>query len=103
MKVRDCCLTIVLPDGLEEELVDELLGHPDWTGGFVISRAEGSGQTVRLQRAAEQVRGRAPQVVIQTVLNQVDARSLIAHLRETLPAGDVAYWISPVLEFGRLA
>lgn len=101
MKALDCSLTIVFPKALEEELIDHLLEHPDWVSGFTISQVEGKGQAVRLAGVVEEVRGRARRVQIQTVLDAKDARTLIAHLRTVLHNPEVAYWLSPVMEFGR--
>lgn len=103
MKSIDCSLTLVFPKALEEELIDHLLEHPEWVQGFTISQVEGKGQGVRLSGVVEEVRGRARRVQIQTVLNCADARALIAQLRELLPNPEVAYWLSPILEFGRFA
>jgi len=103
MKTFDCSLTIVFPKALEEELIDHLLEHPEWVAGFTISQVEGKGTAVRLSGVVEEVRGRARRVQVQTVLDSGDARALIARLKELLPNPEVAYWVSPVLEFGRFA
>jgi hypothetical protein len=50
----------------------------------------------------EQVRGRSQRVQIVTVLNNEDAQELIAHLKHEEPNAEIAYWITPVIEFGRL-
>jgi hypothetical protein len=101
MKRLDCSLTLVFPKALEEELIDSLLERPEWVRGFTISQVEGKGQVVRLSGVVEEVRGRARRVQIQTVLNCEDARALISHLKALLPNPEVAYWLSPIIEFGR--
>jgi hypothetical protein len=103
MTQLDTLLTIVFPRSLEEELIDHLLEHPEWVRGFTISQVEGKGQVIRLSGIAEEVRGRARRVQVQTVLARDDARALIEHLREALPNPEVAYWMAPVLDFGRFA
>ena len=103
MKSLDCCLTIVLPEPLEEDLVDYMLEHPDWVSGFVIGRMEGTGQSVSLQGLSELVRGRSPRVQLQVVMAREEARQLIASLKSEFHSPEVAYWLTPVLEFGRLA
>lgn len=40
---------------------------------------------------------------MQIVLEAEHAQALLAHLKATLPKPDVAWWISPVSGFGRLA
>lgn len=103
LKPLDCALTLILPQSLEEEVVDHLLRHPEWASGFTITQVEGKGVGVRLHGAREEVRGRARRVQLQTVMNIEDARALVAHLREGLANPQIAYWITPVIEFGRFA
>jgi phosphoenolpyruvate synthase/pyruvate phosphate dikinase len=103
MKTFECSLTIVFPKALEEELIDYLLEQPEWVRGFTISQVEGKGTAVRLSGVVEEVRGRARRVQVQTILDCEDAHALIARLKELLPNPEVAYWVSPILEFGRFA
>jgi len=103
MKPRDCVLTLVFPVSLEEDLVDHLLEHPEWVTGFTNTRVEGQGQAVRLHGSAEQVRGRSRRVQVQIVMNREDAQALGAHLKEILPNPEIAYWMVPLIEFGRFA
>lgn len=103
MKPLDCSLTLVLPQALEEEVVDHLLRHPEWASGFTIAQVEGRGVGVRLHGAREEVRGRAGRVQLQAVMNLADAHALVAHLRVGLSNPQIAYWITPVIDFGRFA
>lgn len=103
MKNIDCCLIIVLPKNLEENLVDHLLEHPELASGFTTSYVDGHGAGAAFHSSAEQVRGRAHRVQMQIVMNREDAATLVAHLKEELPNREVAYWITPVMEFGRFA
>ena len=102
-KPLDCCLTIVCHESMEERLVDHLLEHPDLVSGFSIVRIEGHSRKEKLPSMMEQVRGRSRRIEIRTVMNQADAADLIVHLKEEEANPDVAYWLSPVTEFGRLA
>jgi hypothetical protein len=103
MNTIDCCLTLVAPIALEEALVDHLLEHPEWVSGYTITPAEGRGRAMHLHGEAEHVSGRSRRVVIETVLARADANALLLHLREALHHPEVAWWLSPVLEFGRFA
>jgi len=96
-------LTLVAPRQLEEDLVDQLLAHPDWAAGFTLLRAEGHSQRAETLTTQERVRGRADRIGLQIVLELDQARALLAHLKRQLPKRDVAYWLAPVIEFGRLA
>jgi hypothetical protein len=102
MKEMNCCLTLVCHKSLEERLVDHLLEHPEWVRGFTLTRIEGGSQKEKLPSMLEQVRGRSQRVQIVTVLNNQDAQELITHLKHEEPNSEVAYWITPVIEFGRL-
>lgn len=103
MKELNCCLTLVCHRSLEERLVDHLLEHPDWVSSFVLTRNEGGSRKEILPSMLEQVRGRSQRVRIDTVMNLDDAHALVAHLRTEEANPEIAYWITPVIEYGRLA
>ena len=102
MKEMNCCLMLVCHRSLEERLVAHLLEHPDWVHGFVIYTAEGGSQKEKLPSMIEQVRGRSQRVTIQSVMNLDDAHSLVNHLKHEESNPEIAYWITPVIEFGRM-
>lgn len=101
MKPYDTALTIVAPTGLEENLVDRLLELAEMVSGFTITQVEGQGHAMPLHGTTEEVRGRARRAEIQIVMNGEDAARLIAQLKQALPISEIAYWMSPVTEFGR--
>ncbi len=101
MKTRDCCLTLMLPKSLEETIVGHLLDHPEWVLGFSTTDVSGHGAAGVVHSAGELVRGATRRVRVQIVMNREDAAALIAGLRATLTNPEVAYWLTPVLEFGR--
>jgi hypothetical protein len=88
---------------MEERLVDHLLEHPELVTGFSIARVEGNSQSEKLYTMTEQVRGRSQRIEMRVVMNLDDAQALVALLKNEEPNKEVAYWITPVLEFGRLA
>jgi len=102
MKELNCCLTLVCHISLEERLVDHLLEHPEWVRGFTLAHTEGGSQKEKLPSMLEQVRGRSQRVQIVSVMNNEDAQALIAHLKQEEANPEIAYWITPVIEFGRL-
>jgi hypothetical protein len=101
MKIRDCCLTLMLPKSLEETIVGQLLDHPEWVRGFSTADVSGHGAAGVAHSAGELVRGATRRVRVQIVMNREEANALIEHLRATLTNPEVAYWVTPVLEFGR--
>lgn len=50
----------------------------------------------------EQVRGRSQRTAFQSVMNLEDAQALVTHLKQEESNPEIAYWITPVLAFGRL-
>ncbi len=102
MKEMNCCLTLACHRSLEERLVSHLLEHPEWVRGFVMYKAEGGSQKESLPSMIEQVRGRSQRVSIQSVMNLEDARALVSHLKLEESNPEIAYWIMPVIEFGRM-
>jgi hypothetical protein len=84
-------------------MVDHLLQHPDLVRGFTITLTEGSSHKEILPSMIEQVRGRSQRIQFTSVMNLDDAHTLIAHLKESDPNHEIAYWLTPVIEFGRLA
>jgi hypothetical protein len=103
MKEMNCYLTLVCHRSLEERLLDHLLEHPEWVEGFSVSHLEGGSHREILSSVIEQVRGRSQRIKIQAVMNLDDARALVALLKNKEPNREIAYWIMPVLEFGKLA
>lgn len=98
----DCLLTLAVPVTLEEEILDTLRTLPDLAPGFTLVKAEGMGAHIALDSAMEQVQGRARRVMLQMAVQQVHLPTLLDALRHTLPNPQVAYWVMPLLAFGRL-
>lgn len=100
---NDTLLTLVIPVSLEEDILDFLLLHPKWAGGFSVMAAQGMGQGARLQSAMELVQGRSARKLVLIAGVHAELRLLVQALAEEMPTPDVAYWMSPLLESGRLA
>lgn len=98
-----CLLTLALPHGLEEALLDLLPECPELGSGYSVLPAQGLGAGAALHTAMEQVQGRARRVLVQAVLLQADLAPLLARLRAQLPSAEVSYWVVPVLAAGSLA
>lgn len=98
----DCLLTLVVPSALEEELIDLLRVQPRLVPGFTLVPALGMGRHIHLATSMEQVQGRAQRVLVQLAISQEGLRPLIAILRQAFPTPQVAYWATPLLDFGRL-
>ncbi|MFZ5483402.1 MAG: DUF3240 family protein [Pseudomonadota bacterium] len=96
-------LTLAAPRHLEDELIEQFLTHPDWAEGFTLLKAEGYSRHHESLSVQERVRGRAQRVAVQIVLAADKAEALLGHLKTCFPKRDVAWWTTPVLDFGRLA
>lgn len=99
----DTLLTLVAPAALEESLVDLLLALPALADGFTTHPADGHGQTLALVGANENVRGRGVRICIRLALRADAVQPLLAELRTALPDANVFYWVTPLLDCGRLA
>ena len=100
MTDRPVCLTLIVPRQLRDELFDYLSEQTDLVSGFTASDAAGHGPEVRLNTAAERVKGHADQVVVRVILPRTDAERLIEQLRISFAGTRLVYWILPVTEFG---
>ncbi len=103
MSAANCCLTLICHRSLEGRMLDHLLEHPEWVHGFSTSDIEGSSQQGHLPSVQEQVRGRSQRVEIRIVMSLDDANALLQYLKAEEANPQIAYWITPVIEFGRLA
>ena len=97
----DCQLTLAVPQALEEENLDLLWAHPEMVSGCSLLHGQGIGAHVALASSMEQVQGRARRVLVQVALQQAQLPTLIGALKQALPNPQIAYWVVPLLEFGR--
>jgi hypothetical protein len=93
------CLTLIAARKLREELFDYLSEQRDLVSGFTASDGAGHGPTVQLHSTTEQVKGHADEVLVRTSSNG-DAARRLARLKTAFAGTKIAYWITPVLEFG---
>lgn len=94
-------LRLNIPPGLEEDIVDLLLGS-DRIPGYQSYPTRGHGQ-VGAMTIAEQVAGRRDRVQFEIVLDAAVLDAVLNELREAFPVRDVIYWVLPVIRSGRLS
>lgn len=99
----NACLTLILPRSLEEQMIDFLLCHPERIGPFTTHPADGHGAPGAMSSPAEQVRGRTERVRIDILIDQDQARTLVACLEEEFRGASIFWWLSPVLDAGSFA
>lgn len=98
----DVMLNVVVPRSLEEELVERLLESGDLVRGFSSYPISGHGGRMATASVSERVRGRSDRVLFQIGMHGADVELLLGHLRVVMPNPEVAWWVLPVLGFGRL-
>lgn len=98
----DALLTLAIPVMLEDDVLNFLLRHPHWAGGFSVVDADGMGQGAALSSAMEKVQGRARRKLVMIAGVDAELRLLTAALGREMRNRDVAWWITPVSAFGRL-
>ena len=93
-------LTLIVPPGLEEPLVDWLL---ELESAYGFSSFPVSGHSSRQEglTLAEQVIGRKRQVRFEIALPEGEWRPLIERLRHDFAGTGIHYWVTPLLERGR--
>lgn len=99
----DTLLTLTLPAALEDDVLDFLLDHPEWAGGYTVTDAHGMGRGMRLSSTMEQVQGRRRSRQVAIAGEAAHLRLLLAALAQQIPSSEVSYWLLPMTEFGRLA
>ena len=102
MSDRPVCLTLIVPRQLREEVFDYLIEQTDLVSGFTAAHGAGHGAEVRLQTAAERVKGHADQTAVQMILAERNAAGLLDRLRASFAGTKLVYWMMPVTEFGTI-
>ena len=98
----DALLTLAIPVTLEDDVLNFLLQHPQWAGGFSMVDADGMGQGASLMSTMEKVQGRARLTLVLIAGVDADLRQLVTALGREIRNRDVAWWIAPLVAFGRL-
>jgi hypothetical protein len=96
-------LNVAFPAVLEEDVIDFCHERAALMPGFTLLQAEGFGAAQELRTASEAVMGRARRRVLLAIVREAQARAVLADLRRELPSHDIVYWMTPVIEIGRLA
>ena len=93
------CLTVLVPETLEERVVDWLLAHPDWPVEFSIHPVAARGPLVHLAQVEERVQGHARRVELKMIVPQARLDALVAAVTGLLDGADGGYWVLPVARF----
>lgn len=98
---EEVLLTLIVAPTIENALADWLLERED-IKGFTSVPVSGHGASIHSMTAAEQVAGRIGQVMFQLHLAEPVARLLVDACRQSFSGSGVHYWITPLIQAGRL-
>ena len=97
-----CKLSVVCPRDIQTALADILDDLPDAVPGYTMLDAEGRGADMRLATAGERVRGAMQAVQFVMILPREAVAGVLDVIAARCPRRQIAYWIEPVEDFGRL-
>lgn len=103
MDQSPCKLTLVYPLAVEDQIVELMLETVPPIGGFTTLRAEGHGHDFADASLGERVRGRISRGMLVAVMARARADQLLAEVEAKTPLRHLAYWLEPVIAFGRMA
>ena len=95
-------LTLAFPPVLEARVVQLMLEQEPSLPGFTIVAGEGHGAGFARASIREQVRGRVARKLLTLVLTRSRAEELVVALGESLANPESAWWLEPVLTYGKL-
>ncbi|MEW5754662.1 MAG: DUF3240 family protein [Pseudomonadota bacterium] len=99
--MNESLITLISLPALEETLVDWLLEREELSG-FSSLRIDGHGSYQHSLSLAEQVTGRQRKVMFLIHLPSDAVAGLLQQLRRDFPGTGMHYWVTPLLEAGRL-
>lgn len=97
-----CCLTLLCTPVEEERLLDLLLMSAA-SEVFTSEPLSAHGVSSGPLSASEQVMGRGRTTQVQVLLAEDAKDALLAEIREQFPGVNLRYWVTPILEMGKLA
>ncbi|MBY9068212.1 DUF3240 family protein [Hyphomonas sp. WL0036] len=95
-------LTLVAPALIQVTLMDCLDAIEPALAGYTVLTGEGRGDGADLPTAAERVRGAMRVVTVLMVVPEREIAPILEAVRQACPRPNIAYWVEPILEFGRL-
>lgn len=102
MNPPDTCLNLIVPSAIAHDVVELLLAQRDMRISFASAEVSAHGAEIPLLEPSEQVSGQAARVQFQMLLSREQSERLLRQLQKKLPNPRVFYWMTPVLQSGRL-
>ena len=97
-----CKLTIVCPRKVAATLADALDAMDPPPPGYTMIEAEGRGASASLPSTAERVRGAIHATMFLLILPRDEVDRITETVRRDCPRPQIAYWVEPVEDYGRL-
>lgn len=99
---QNCCLMLVVPAQLEDDIVDMLLQNSAALHAFFSDQEEGHNMDWEQLNHAERVLGRKKCVHFKILLSQAHATELILLLKTHFADKGITYWIHPIETVGMI-
>ncbi|MFL6719636.1 MAG: DUF3240 family protein [Burkholderiaceae bacterium] len=97
----DCLLTLVVPAGIEDALLEHLAAHPEWGDSLMVAHQDGMGRGANLVSAMEKVRGRARLALVTVPMRAQQVEALLLSVRRAFPTPGLSWWTVPLTAYGR--
>lgn len=97
-----CKLTLTAPQDIAAVLADTLDALPEQVRGYTIIEADGRGPNIELLSPIERVRGAMKVAQFVIVLPREAVSEVLDRVAERCQRRQMAFWVEPVLDFGRL-
>ena len=95
-------LTIICPREIEAVMADALDAIEPHLPGYTMIEAHGRGPTMQPATSAERVRGALRTAMFILILPAECIVEVTEAIRLAVPRPQIAYWVEPVEDFGRL-
>lgn len=99
---RNCCLMLVVPAELEDEIVDTLIQNSTTMHAFFSDQEEGHNMAWEQLNHAERVLGRKKCVHFKILLSQTHATDLIILLKTHFAKKGITYWLHNIETVGMI-
>ena len=97
-----CKLSLICPSDLKVVLCDLLEALDDLVPGYTMLGAEGRGASMELASAAERVSGAMKVVQFEMVVLRQSIDTILDRIARGCSRRQIAYWITPIDDYGRL-
>ncbi len=91
--------TLNVPSALKDELVDQLISHPN-ISGFNLKKINGYSKEHSLFDIAEQVEGYRDFYQFEVLMAKDEIAMFKEHLKPICQPARLKYWLTPIIEQG---